>query len=94
MALEEQQSFADFSQAAGTFYESLTDVASVLELWGQLAYVADSGEIDGELVREYIGDDGPVKVIMGPSFIIVFDNEPDETLVIHHIQRTSFLRPR
>ena len=92
--MEEQQSFADFSQAAGEFYDSLTDAISVLELWEQLAYIADSGEIDGEFIREYIGDDGPAKVVMGPPFIIVFDNVLSGRLLVIHIQRPSFLRPR
>ena len=92
--MEEQQSFADFSQIAREFYDSLVDVVSVVELWEQLAYIADSGEIDGELIREYISDDGPVKVIMGPPFVIVFDNTLSGRLPVFYIQRSSFLRPR
>lgn len=88
--MEEQQSFADFSQTAREFYDSLTDVISVVELWEQLTYIADSGEIDGELIREYIGDDGPAKVITGPPFIIVFDNTLSHPLLVFHIQRSSF----
>ena len=91
--LEEQQSFADFSQAAREFYDSLTDIVSVLELWERLAYIADSSEIDGELIREYVTDDGPAKVIMGPPFIIVFDNTLSGRLWVLYIQRASFLRP-
>ena len=90
--MEEQQSFADFGQTAGEFCDSLTDAISVLELWEQLAYIADSGEIDGELIREYIGDDGPAKVVMGPPFVIVFDNTLSGRLLVFHIQRSSFRR--
>ena len=46
--LEEQRSFAEFSDTAREFYESLTDVVSVVGLWEQLAYIADYGEIDHE----------------------------------------------
>lgn len=88
--MEEQQTFAEFSQIAREFYDSLTDVISVLELWEQLAYIADSGGIDGELIREYIGDDGPAKVVMGPPFIIIFDNTLSGRLLVFHIQRSSF----
>ena len=92
--LEEQQSFANFEDAAREFYDSLADMVSVMELWEQLAYIADSGEIDGETVREYISDIGPMKVVTGPYFIIVFDDNPDGMLDVYHIQRPSFLRPR
>ena len=92
--LEEQRGFADFVQSARRFYESLTDVFGVVELWEQLAYIADYGEIDGELIREYISDDGPMKVIMGPPFIIVFDNTLSGRMAVYHIQRPSFRRPR
>ena len=33
-----------------------------------------------------------MKVVMGPYFVMVFDDEPDGTLVIYHIQRASYLR--
>ena len=92
--MEERQSFVDFEDDSGEFYESLTSVADVLAFWDQAAYIDSFAEIDGQLIREYISQRGPMKVIMGPHFIIVFDNEPDETLVIYYIQRTSFLRPR
>ena len=59
-----------------------------------MAYIADSGEIDGDLIREYIGDGGPAKVVMGPPFIIVFDNTLSGRLLIFYIQRPSFLRLR
>ena len=49
--MEEQQGFAEFSQVAREFYDSLTDVVSVVELWEQLDYIADYNEIDGELIR-------------------------------------------
>ena len=90
--MQEQQSFVDFSQAAREFYDSLTDIVSVVSLWEQLAHIADSGEIDDELIREYITDEGSVKVIMGPSFIIVFDNTLSGRLPVFYIQRASFLR--
>ena len=92
--LEEQRGFADFVQPARRFYESLTDVGGVVELWEQLAYIADYGEIDGELIREYISDGGPMKVIMGPPVIIVFDNSLSSRMAVYHIQRPSFRRPR
>lgn len=90
--MEEQQSFAEFSQAAREYYDSLTDVVSVVELWGQLDYIADNNEIDGELIREYFAEDGPMKVIMGPPFIIVFDNTLSDRLLVFYIQHPSYLR--
>lgn len=91
--MEEQRSFAELSQAAREFYDSLTDIASVLRFWEQLAYVADFGEVDGDLIREYAAVDRPLKVIMGPPFIIVFDNYADGRLMVFHIQWASFRRP-
>ena len=91
---EEQRSFAEFSDPAREFYESLTDVVSVVGLWEQLAYIADYGEIDHEMITEYISDDGFGKVIMGPLFYIIFDNAPHGRMAVYHIQRSSFRRPR
>ena len=92
--MEEQQSFVDFEDESGEFYDSLTSVADVLGFWEQVAYLDDYGEIDGRLIREYASHRGPMKVVMGPYFVIVFDNDPDGTLIIYHIQRASYLRPR
>ena len=92
--MEEQQSFVDFEEDSGEFYDSLISVADVLAFWEQATYVAEFGEIDGRLIREYPATSGPMKVIMGPYFVIVFENAPGGTLVIYRIQRSSFLRPR
>ena len=90
--LEEQRGFVEFDQSAGEFYESLTDVVGVVDLWEQLAYLADFNEIDGDLVTEYISDDGPVKLSMGPPFIIVFDHTLSGRMLVFRIQRPSFRR--
>ena len=90
--LEEQRSFVEIVHSAREFYESLTDVVGVVDLWEQLAYLADFNEIDGDLVAEYIADDGLVKVSMGPPFIIVFDHTLSGRMLVFHIQRPSFRR--
>ena len=35
-----------------------------------------------------------MKVILGPPFIIVFDNTLSGRMAVYHIQRPSFRRPR
>ena len=92
--MEEQQSFVDFEDATRDFYESLTSVDDVLNFWEQIAYIGNSGEVDGRTIREYISHRGPMKAVMGLYFIIAFDNDPNGTLVVYHIQRSSFLRSR
>ena len=92
--MEEQQSFVDFEENSGEFYDSLVSVTDVLAFWEQMAYIGESGEIDGQIIREYPFHSSPMKVIMRPYFIIGFDDNPDGTLVIYRIQRPSFLPPR
>ena len=92
--MAEQQSFARFAEEPGEFYDSLTSVADVVRFWEQIYYIADFGDIDGELIREADTEIGPAKLIAGPHFLIVFDNDTDGSVLIFHIQRPSFLRPR
>ena len=92
--MAEQQSFARFAEESGEFYDSLTSVPDVVGFWEQVSYIADSGDVDGVLIRAADTEIGPAKLIAGPHFLIVFDNDTDGSVLIYHIQRPSFLRPR
>ena len=89
-----QQSFAIFAEESREFYDSLTSVPDVVGFWEQVSYIADFGDIGGDLIREADTEIGPAKLIVGPRFLIIFDNDADGSVLIYHIRRPSFLRPR
>ena len=92
--MAEQQSFAIFAEESKEFYDSLISVPDVVGFWEQVSYIADSGDVDGDLIRESDTEIGPAKLIAGPRFLIIFDNDADGSVLIYHIQSPSFLRPR
>ena len=90
--MQENESRIYFLGDAFFFYESVTGPQQVLELWEQLAFLQEYNDVDYETVFEISDGMEFYKVAYGPSYTIVFRNEPDGSLDIFSISRPRLLR--
>ena len=90
--MPENEGVFDFSDEAQEFYDSLTSVDDITNIWEQLAYIADYGEADAEVILDDASGQFPAKLIYGPPFVIVFDNTVGGQVVVFTIRRPLLRR--
>lgn len=88
----ENESAFDFVNEAREFYDSLSSVDDIVGLWGQLAYIAGYGEADIELAFDDVPGHPGAKAILGPPFVIIFDNTLEGEIILLAIRRPRLRR--
>ena len=90
--MQESESRFWFLADALDFYEALTNPQQVVEFWEQISFLHEQSDVDNETVFEISDGIGSYKVMYGPSYTIVFQDEPDGSMDIFSIGRPRFLR--
>ena len=87
-----RESFLLPERRPGDVYESIASVREITEIWDQLAFLLDQGDVDHETVFEISDGFDSHKVMYGPAYTIAFQTEPDGSLILFYIRRSGFLR--
>lgn len=84
------EGFVHFLGEADRFYQVITSIEEVIELWGLLASIAENNEVDDEIIFEMPVDGDDFKVVYGPPFTVVFQNTLGGLLLLYSIRRPGF----
>ena len=90
--MQENESRFWFFADALNFYEGLANPLQVVEFWEQISFLLEQSYVDNETVFEISDGMESYKVMYGPSYTIVFRDEPDGSMDIFSIRRSGLLR--
>ncbi len=88
--MEEREGFVEFFEDASRMYDFLNGTDEVLELWEQLAHIADHNETDYETVFDLLTEEGNLKIIYGPPYTVVFEIAPGNRILVYTIRQPNF----
>ena len=90
--MQESESRYWFFADALDFYEGLNSPQQFIELWEQISFLHEQSGVDNETVFEVRDGMESYKVMYGPSYTIVFRDEPDGSMDIFSISPPRLLR--
>ncbi len=90
--MQESESPFFFLSDARDVYETINSVQEIIEIWDQLAFLLDQGDVDQETIFEISDGFDSYKVMYGPAYTIAFQTELDGSLILFYIRRSGLLR--
>lgn len=90
--MQESESRYWFFADALDFYESLNSPQQLIELWEQISFLHEQSSVDNEMIFEISNGTESYKVTYGPSYTIVFRDEPGGSMDIYSIGRPRLFR--